>query len=230
MLNYSNSAEQQKPHFNVVIATPGHHMCAEYVKCLMGTIYALEANNISWIFQSEYASLVTNAREATITGSRNLEVFNPAPGKGQYTYDKLFMIDSDIVWNPEQFLRLYASDKDLISAVYFEAQGADAMVHRAKNDFKPMKREDIQLLQQLDEPIEVYGVGLGFMCVKFGVFESLKRPWFGLGKVIQEVDGIVYELPLGEDLYFCEKVAEQGHQVYLDPQVIVGHIKSNVVV
>ncbi len=205
-------------------------MCAEYVKCLMGTIYALEANNISWIFQSEYASLVTNAREATITGSRNLEVFNPAPGKGQYTYDKLFMIDSDIVWNPEQFLRLYASDKDLISAVYFEAQGADAMVHRAKNDFKPMKREDIQLLQQLDEPIEVYGVGLGFMCVKFGVFESLKRPWFGLGKVIQEVDGIVYELPLGEDLYFCEKVAEQGHQVYLDPQVIVGHIKSNVVV
>jgi hypothetical protein len=231
MLNYSNSPQQATvPHFNVVITTPGHHMCAEYVKCLMATIHTLEANNISWIFQSEYASIITNAREATITGSRNLEVFNPAPGKGQYTYDKLFMIDSDIVWNPEQFLRLYASNKDLISAVYFEAQGADAMVHRAKNDFKPMKREEIQLLQQLDEPIEVYGVGLGFMCVKSGVFESLKRPWFGLGKVIQEVDGVVYELPLGEDLYFCEKVAEQGHQVYLDPQVIVGHVKSNVVV
>ena len=230
MLNYSNSQKQATvPHFNVVITTPGHHMCAEYVKCLMATIHTLEANNISWIFQSEYASIITNAREATITGSRNLEVFNPAPGKGQYTYDKLFMIDSDIVWNPEQFLRLYASDKDLISAVYFEAQGADAMVHRAKNDFKPMKREEIQLLQQLDEPIEVYGVGLGFMCVKSGVFESLKRPWFGLGKVIQEVDGVVYELPLGEDLYFCEKVAEQGYQVYLDPQVIVGHVKSNVV-
>ena len=231
MLNYSNSPQQAiVPHFNVVITTPGHHMCAEYVKCLMATIHTLEANNISWIFQSEYASIITNAREATITGSRNLEVFNPAPGKGQYTYDKLFMIDSDIVWNPEQFLRLYASNKDLISAVYFEAQGADAMVHRAKNDFKPMKREEIQLLQQLDEPIEVYGVGLGFMCVKSGVFESLKRPWFGLGKVIQEVDGVVYELPLGEDLYFCEKVADQGHQVYLDPQVIVGHVKSNVVV
>ena len=231
MLNYSNSPQQATvPHFNVVITTPGHHMCAEYVKCLMATIHTLDANNISWIFQSEYASIITNAREATITGSRNLEVFNPAPGKGQYTYDKLFMIDSDIVWNPEQFLRLYASNKDLISAVYFEAQGADAMVHRAKNDFKPMKREEIQLLQQLDEPIEVYGVGLGFMCVKSGVFESLKRPWFGLGKVIQEVDGVIYELPLGEDLYFCEKVADQGHQVYLDPQVIVGHVKSNVVV
>lgn len=229
MLNYSNSKKSTIPHFNVVITTPGHSMCAEYVKCLISTIHTLQANNISWIYQSEYASLVTNAREATITGSRNLEVFNPSPGKGQYTYDKLFMIDSDILWNPEQFLRLYASDKDAISGIYFDSQGADAMVHREKNDFKPLKREEIELLQQLNEPVEVYGVGLGFMCVKSDVFESLKRPWFGLGKVIQEVDGITYELPLGEDLYFCERVAENGHKVYVDPNIIVGHMKSNVV-
>ena len=229
MLNYSNSKKSTIPHFNVVITTPGHSMCAEYVKCLISTIHTLQANNISWIFQNEYASIITNAREATITGSRNLEVFNPSPGKGQYTYDKLFMIDSDILWNPEQFLRLYASDKDAISGIYFDSQGADAMVHREKNDFKPLKREEIELLQQLNEPVEVYGVGLGFMCVKSGVFESLKRPWFGLGKVIQEVDGVTYELPLGEDLYFCERVAENGHKVYVDPNIIVGHMKSNVV-
>jgi len=230
MLNYSNSQQQQsKPHFNVVITTPGNSMCADYVKCLLATIHTLEANKISWIYQNEYASIITNAREATITGSRSLEVFNSAPGKGQYTYDKIFCIDSDIVWNPEQFLRLYASDKEVISAVYFEAQGNDAMIHRNKNDFRPTSREELQLLQQLGEPIEVYGVGMGFMCIKSGVFESLKRPWFGLGKVLQEVDGVTYELPLGEDLYFCEKVAEQGHKVYIDPNIIVGHMKSNVV-
>lgn len=230
MLNYSNSAQPTKPHFNVVIATPGNSMCADYVKCLMSTIHTLQANNISWLYQNEYASIITNAREATITGSRSLEVFNSSPGKGQYTYDKIFCIDSDIAWNPEQFLRLYSSDKSVISAVYFEAQGADAMIHRQKDDFRPMARNEIELLQQLNEPIEVYGVGLGFMCIQSGVFESLKRPWFGLGKVVQEVDGVTYELPLGEDLYFCEKVAEQGHKVYVDPNVIVGHIKSNIVV
>lgn len=230
MLNYSNQSQQPTiPHFNVVITTPGHHMCAEYVKSLIATIHTLQANNISWIYQSEYASLVTNAREATITGSRNLEVFNSSPGKGQYTYDKIFCIDSDIVWNPEHFLKLLTSDKDVISGVYFEAQGADAMIHREKNDFRPMKREEIELLQQLDEPIEVYGVGMGFMCLKSGVFESLKRPWFGLGKVVQEVDGVTYELPLGEDLFFCERVAENGHKVFVDLSVIVGHIKSNIV-
>jgi hypothetical protein len=134
-------------HFNVVIMTPGKSLVSEYVKSLLGTIQVLQANNITWHYQNEYASLVTNAREATITGSRNLEVFNSSPGKGQYTYDKIFCIDSDIVWNPEQFLRLYSSDKKVISAVYFDAQGADAMIHKNKNDFRPTSREELQLLQ-----------------------------------------------------------------------------------
>jgi hypothetical protein len=216
-------------HFNVVITTPGSKMESAYVRSLLGTIQTLEANNITWTYQNEYASLVTNAREATITGSRNLEVFNSAPGKGQYTYDKLFCIDSDIVWNPEHFLKLYTSDKDVISGVYFEAQGADAMIHRNKDDYRPMTRQEIELFQQLGEPLEVYGVGLGFMCVKQGVFEGLKRPWYGLGKVVQEIDGVVYELPLGEDLYWCDRVAQNGHQVYVDPTVVVGHVKSNIV-
>ena len=229
MLNYFNSAQPTKPHFNVVITTPGSKLEADYVKSLIATIHTLQANNISWLYQNEYASLVTNAREATITGSRNLEVFNSSPGKGQYTYDKIFCIDSDIVWNPEQFLRLYSSDKSVISAVYFEAQGMDAMIHKNKNDYRPTTRQELELLQQLGEPIEVYGVGLGFMCIKSGIFESIKRPWFDLGKVVQVVDGVTYELPLGEDLYFCERIAEQGHKVFVDPSIIVGHIKSNIV-
>lgn len=226
MMNYQNT---QKPHFNVVITTPGRSMVSEYVKSLLATIQVLNANGITWHYQNESASIVTNAREATITGSRQLEVFNSAPGKGQYTYDKIFCIDSDIVWNPEHFLKLYASEKDIISGVYFEAQGADAMIHRSKEDYRPMTRDEISLLQQLGEPIEVYGVGLGFICVKQGVFESLKRPWYGLGKVIQEVDGVTYELPLGEDLDWCDRVAQNGHQVYVEPSVIVGHVKSNIV-
>ena len=43
------------------------------------------------------------------------------------------------------------------------------------------------------------------------------------------VDGVIYELPLGEDLYWCDRVAQNGHQVYVDPTVVVGHVKSNIV-
>ena len=226
MMDYQNT---QKPHFNVVITTPGRTLAAEYVKSLLATVQVLNANNITWHYQNEYASIVTNAREATITGSRNLEVFNSQPGKGQYTYDKIFCIDSDIVWNPEHFLKLCNTEYDVVSGVYFEAQGTDAMIHRTKNDFRPMSRDEISLLQQLGEPFEVYGVGLGFMCVKQGVFESLKRPWYGLGKVEQEIDGVTYYLPLGEDLDWCERVAQNGHKVYVDPTVVVGHMKTNLV-
>jgi len=229
MLNYSNSPKSKKPHFNVVIATPGNQMCADYVKSLMATVYALQINNISWIYQSEYASIITNAREATVTGSKNLEIFNSSPGKDQYTYDKIFFIDSDIVWSPDQFLKLYSSDKSAISAVYYEVQGRDAMIYREKNEFYPMKREEIEACQKTGDLFTAYGVGLGFMCLKAGVIESIKRPWFTLGKVIQEDNGIQYEIPQGEDLYFCERIAERGHQVFVDPTVVVGHVKSSIV-
>jgi hypothetical protein len=226
MMNYQNI---QKPHFNVVITTPGSSLVSEYVKSLLLTIQVLQSNGITWHYQNEHASIVTNAREATITGSRSLEVFNPSPGKGQYTYDKIFCIDSDIVWNPDQFLKLYTSNHDVISGVYFESQGLDAMIHRNKDDYRPMTRDEISSLQQIGNPFEVYGVGLGFVCVKNGVFEKLKRPWYGLGKVEQEIDGIIYNLPLGEDLDWCDRVAKTGTKIYVDPTAVVGHVKSNII-
>jgi hypothetical protein len=230
MLNYSNQSPEQKPHFNVVITTPGNKMCAEYVKCLLATIQFFQENNISWFYQNEYASLITNAREATITGNRFLEASNPYPGKGIYTYDKIFCIDSDIVWEVDSLIKLYLSDKDVISGIYYEAQGADAMVVRKKGGYSLMKREEVNDLRQKQELISVHGIGLGFVCLKSGVFESIKRPWFDLGIVKYEDNGVVYDIPLGEDLNFCEKILESGYKIYVDPTVIVGHVKSNIVI
>jgi len=229
MLNYSNQAPPSKPHFNVVITTPGNQMCSEYVKCLMTTVFALNRNNISWIYQNESSPIVSNAREATITGSTSLEVFNPSPGKGQYTYDKIFMIDSDIVWNPEQFLKFLQSDKDIISGVYYESTGSNSTVHLKKDSYRPLSREEIKQLQKENSLVEVYGLGLGFVCVKSGVFESLKRPWFKLGSITQEIDGVEYHIPVGEDLFFCERVSDKNYKVYVDPNVVVGHVKRNIV-
>jgi hypothetical protein len=217
-------------HFNVVITTPGRAMTSEYVKSLLATIQVLNENGITWHYQNEYSSLVTNAREATITGSRNLEVFNPIPGKGLYTYDKIFCIDSDIVWTPEHFIKLYTSGYDVISGVYFESQGQDTVVNQTKDSYRFMTREELSLYQVTGDTIPIYGVGLGFICVRQGVFESLKRPWYGLGKVSQQIGDEIYDIPLGEDLYWCERVAENGHTVHLDPTVVVGHVKSNIVI
>ena len=226
MLNYSNEV---RPHYNVVITTPGNKMCSEYVKSLLNTVSILNLNGITWIYQNESSSIVSNAREATISGSISLEVNNSSPGNGKYTYDKIFMIVSDIVWSPDQFLELLNTDVDFISGVYYEKTGTHAMVHVSGNGSGPMPREEVQKLQTIDGLIEVYGVGLGFVCVKMGVFEELKRPWFKIGTMNYRVDDIDYDIPVGEDLYFCERVFQNNHKIYVNPKIIVGHVKENVV-
>ena len=39
--------------FDVIIATPGHSMCAEYVQSLMKTVQVLNARKITWIDDDE---------------------------------------------------------------------------------------------------------------------------------------------------------------------------------
>jgi len=213
-------------HYNVVIATPGNSLVAGYVKSLLATIKVLEENNITWTYQNEHSSLVTNAREGTIAGSRNVCVTSREPGLGNFTYDKLFMIDSDIVWTPEDFMKLYRSEKSVISGVYYESISGCAVIHEYKDSHRMMDKHEVKYRFNT---FPVYGVGLGFVCVKKGVFEDIGRPWFGLGKVEHVIDGCTYFLPLGEDLYWCEKVAAKGHQVYVDPSVVLGHTKSMVI-
>ena len=77
--------------------------------------------------------------------------------------------------------------------------------------------------------IEVYGVGLGFVCVKRGVFEKIKRPWFRMGVMPLEVNNVQYDIPIGEDLYFCETVSKNNHKIIVDPNTVVGHVKGNIV-
>ena len=94
-------------HYNVVIATPGFSMDAEYVKALMATCERLVDEGISFTFLSEYSSFVPHAREATAMGGRELRYDKKQIAGGRFTYDKIFWIDSDIVWTPEDFLKLY---------------------------------------------------------------------------------------------------------------------------
>ena len=58
-----------KPHFNVVFATPGAGMTPGYVRSLLKTTYFLTQQGLTWNFMTEYSSLVAHAREKTIGGT-----------------------------------------------------------------------------------------------------------------------------------------------------------------
>lgn len=211
-----------RPHYQVVIATPGAGMLPSYVRSILKTVHVLEANGISWNFLTEYSSLVAHAREKTIGGSGYQDINNSQPGHGQWTYDKIFWIDSDIAWEPEDFLRLLRAEPEIISGCYMMENGEVTVYPEA---LKSGTRADE--IMRLKKPFTVRGVGFGFLAVRSGVFERMDRPWFSQVDVEvtnEETGEVEYKFPLmGEDLSWCEKAHRMGIDIWVDPLVRVTH-------
>lgn len=208
-------------HVNLMFATPGHSLMAQYVKSLLPTIQVLNQMGISWGYTSEYSSHVADAREITLNGSKVNNISDPRPFGGQLTYDKIMWIDSDIAWKPEDVLKLYNSDKDVIGGAYMISNG-DITAYREL--FGPgFKPEEVKAMT---EPVKVFGLGFGFACIKSGVFEKLQRPWFQQVTATKNIDGQEFSFPLiGEDLSLCHRLGELGVEIWFDPTVRVTHHK-----
>lgn len=215
----------QIPHFNVLIATPGHSMLQAYVRSLVKTVYFFDSNGISWNFLTEYSSLVADAREKTIGGLGYQDPSDSRPGHGLYTYDRILWIDSDIEWDVEDVIQLMSHDYDVVSGCYMLTNGEVTVYPKVLRG--GMTKEEIMSKKK---PFEVRGVGFGFLMVKQGIFEKIKRPWFSQTEVEvknEETGEIEYKFPLmGEDLSWCEKVHRMGIPIMVDPLVRVNHHKQ----
>ena len=213
----------ETPHINVIIATPGHSLMASYVYSLLDTTNELNRQGISWTWVNRYASHVGDAREVTIGGPDPQDANNRLPLKGAITYDKIIWIDSDIAWTPEQFMKLYNSDKDIISGAYLLSNGS--VVAYPEMLKPPYHFEQFKNKLELEK---VAAVGFGFVAVKQGIFESLSRPWFQQAYVKQPLgpNGEEIDFPLlGEDYSWCQRVRDLGYDIWLDPTVKVTHHK-----
>ena len=68
------------------------------------------------------------------------------------------------------------------------------------------------------EPFEVEASG-SLMLIRRPVLDAVGDPWYGHAN-----------WRLSEDLYFCESAREAGYKIMIDPEVVVGHIGSYIVV
>lgn len=209
-------------HADVLIATPGHSLMGSYVMSLLATTQHLNAEGISWAWLNRYASHVADAREITLANSLHNNIGETRPLYGQMTYNKIMWIDSDIAWTPDQFMRLYESDLDIISGAYMLETGEVTAYPQRLG--RGMNARDIV---NMTEPVKVHGVGFGFLAVKQGIFEQLSRPWFqSVPVTMTGDDGQDYTFPImGEDISWCERVGRLGYDIWLDPTVRVTHHK-----
>lgn len=211
-----------KQHVNVLIATPGRNMEAEYVKSLVKTISYLQSQGITYMFLNEYSSMVSSAREATAMGETYLDPFNSSPVRGKVTYDKIFWIDSDIEWEITDFTKILESEKDIVSGLYFDEKMTPMFSVQAEDAAKEIDR-----ILRSNKEEEIFAAGFGFIAMKQGVFENIKRPWFDcvFERLVSE-DGKEMFIPYGEDFSWCKRAHEAGFKIYLDSQVKVGHYKK----
>jgi len=213
-------------HYNILIATPGAMLEAQYVKSLVQTLAECDKRGITYKWLNHYSSLVHHARELTAAGldGLNLDPHQISPGGNNITYDKIFWIDSDIAWTPEQFFKIYDSEYDVTTGAYLLADGYTTSIH-AWNQSGGIPAHEII---ELEESFPIQSHGFGFVAMKSGVFEKIERPWFSHERVQVGInsDGKPIIDTVGEDISWCVKAFNAGIDLYFDPTVLVTHIKK----
>lgn len=214
------------PHYNIVIATPGRSFHPGYVKSLVRTIETCHALGLTVTMLSQYSSFVPTAREMTAANVFGHDYTSNKIGGGEFTYDVVIWIDSDIEWEPDDLLLLYESDHDIISGLYVLDQMGTVAVGYTNADGVYTRVNKVEFLLH-EEPVEVSAVGFGFLAVKSGVFESIPRPWFLIGKMKWDANEEM-RVNVGEDYSWCGRAQQHGYTIMVDPLVRVLHHKETV--
>ena len=215
-----------KPHYDVLIATPGKLLHAEYVSSLVDTVRWLESEGLTYKFLNKQGSLISSTRELTALDSYVPNWDTREVGGGEYTYGKIFWIDSDVQWDVEAFKKIYESEQEIVGGLY--QTSPDGRVAAAFFDAlgQPTTVREQDFIMMDEGLHEVYGLGFGFIAMKSGVFEACDRPWFLMERI--RWAHLDFDLNIGEDYSFCINARRNGFKTYVDSTVKVMHHKETV--
>jgi len=187
-------------------------------------------NGIEPMLSQQYSANVYESREMCLrAGAKDDKSSVPFGGKIQYDY--LMWIDSDSVFEPQDFYALLRHEKDIASGVCLHESGKFVPAARELDDeyfcqhgmYKLLTPNEIANESGL---VEVAYVGMPFMLVKKGVFEMLDRPWFR--PMERQIGNETWYT--SEDIAFCLRAVTKGFKIYIDPSVRIGHEKPVVII
>jgi hypothetical protein len=143
-------------------------------------------------------------------------------------FSHLFWIDSDMVWAPDDFIRLlgFGAVLDVVGATYpFKCDEPTFCLNTYEED-------DGQLHVNGLGCVKMKSFALGFSLMKRHVVEKVagSKPWMedkingtkyrDIFRVDRSVDGN----PRGEDIAFFDDIRAAGFDVWLDPSIRLGHV------
>jgi hypothetical protein len=234
----------QKPHVKVVFCIPGREFTANFLQSWTKLCNALYQNGISFVLSNTYSPCVFYARSATLR-AHVLRGRHQKPFNEEITYDYLMWIDSDIVWEPQDFFALLERMErnkhiDLLSGVYMMQDGVHTTIvdkwdedyFQNNGSFQFLMKEDLERKLLEKETKDNGGLftgiyaGFGWLMVRFGVFEKIEYPFFK--PIFHELKNGIYDFS-SEDASFFLEMKEKGVTLYIDPKIIVGHEKMVVI-
>ena len=166
----------------------------------------------------------------------------------------MMFIDADIRFNPNDIFPMMEADKDIICGIYPKKEINWLTVKNAINAGVPddqLKHHtgafvvnlvdyQTEVTVPVNQPVEIWNGGTGFMLIKREVFEGLigKVPMYlnnvldlqnkDNGQTIHEFFATQIEpeskLLLSEDYDFCKKARNNGFKVWAAPWVQLAHV------
>lgn len=216
----------------IILCLPGDNFSGKFLQSFASTLAFFHKKGWDYGVSIRSSSNVNYVRSMCL-GADVLRGKNQKPFAGQHKYDYILWIDSDIVWKNEDIENLLNTEGDIVSGLYLmsDQKRYTAVENMDYNFFKQtgyfyfLDKEDIQQ-EKYQKPFNVDYIGMGFMAVKYGVFESINYPWFqpevfDLGDNIMDFSS--------EDVAFCMKAKRQGYNITVNPKIIVGHEKKIVI-
>ena len=224
----------------IVFCLPGRGVSYTYLKNFVQLCFDIVQNGMSIQISQDYSSMVNFAR-CKCLGANVLRGPNQIPWDGKLEYDYQLWIDSDIVFNTDQFWQLLdlanngeeGGEKEIVAGWYATEDGTTTSVAHwlEEDDFRKnggvMNHETVESISKRKKPFTVDYTGFGWVCIKHGVFEKLPYPWFAPKMQVFE-SGAVQDM-CGEDVSFCLDALEEGYEIWCDPRIRVGHEKSRII-
>lgn len=203
---------------HVVIAIPA------YVGTIhLGTMRSVVHDLMALMQRGDTVQVEDECGNTDITDARALMVGKFLSGPGT----DLVFVDSDVCWEPGALLKLVDYPVDFVSGVYPKRCDPLTFALRYLED-KPELWADPKT-----GLIEVAGVSAGFMRCSRKMLEQMARDYAGL--FYQRDDKKFWGLfdpyrlddgkrKLSEDYSFCQRWKDIGGQVWIDPEIKMGHI------
>lgn len=233
---------------NVFIATPmyGGQCAGWYTQSILEMVSVFGANGIKAQFSFMFnESLITRARNALAHQFLKTDATH------------LMFIDSDIKFNPNDIVKMLEADKEIICGIYPKKEINWTTVKQAMDRNEPQEKLKFytgsfvvnlvnyagEVTVPVNEPVEIFNGGTGFMLIKREAFETLADKVPSYTNDVGDLSGTMKEAEkikeffatsiepetnrlLSEDYHFCRIYRLAGGKVWAAPWAHLGHMGS----